>query len=81
MFSELSGLFDAGYSSAAGGTGGGPVGRKEVEREERRKGRKEERDRWSKRISWFVLSFFNSLFTLIVYLGGEKNADASSSSR
>lgn len=53
VFSELSGLFDAGYSSGSvvveekeG------VGRRSREREERRRGRREERDRWSKRISW-----------------------------
>lgn len=52
VFSELTALFDAAPTSAHNGDSA-PVSK---EREQRRRGRKEERDRWSRRISWFALS-------------------------
>jgi phosphatidate cytidylyltransferase len=56
VFSELSGLFDAGYSNATAVEGAEEKvtveSQKEREREMRRKGRREERDRWSRRLSW-----------------------------
>ena len=51
VFSELSALFDAG-SSGVTVEEGGEVSQKRMEREVRRKGRREKRDRWSRRISW-----------------------------
>jgi hypothetical protein len=57
VFSELTGLFDAGYANgnlaaiaAAEESLGG--GERERMREERRKGRRAKRDRWSRMISW-----------------------------
>lgn len=54
VFSELSSLFDAGYSSGHGGEEGADLALspRDRERELRRKGRREERDRWSRRMSW-----------------------------
>lgn len=53
VFSELTSLFDVGYSGSHGGEEGETaVSQRDRERELRRKGRREERDRWSRRMSW-----------------------------
>lgn len=52
VFSELSGLFDAGYSSAPVEGEVSIATKRELLREERRRGRKAERDRWGRRMSW-----------------------------
>ncbi|KAK4698390.1 phosphatidate cytidylyltransferase, partial [Phenoliferia sp. Uapishka_3] len=57
VFSELTALFDA--APAGGQVGGDATTQKERERELRRKGRKEERDRWSRRISWYFFAATN----------------------
>lgn len=54
VFSELTGLFDAGYSSAPVEGEVSIATKRELLREERRKGRKAERDRWGRRMSWWV---------------------------
>lgn len=64
VYAELTNLFDAGYSSGHGGEeNGGEVSQRSKEREERRRGRREERDRWSRRMSWFVLVSFGPVST------------------
>ncbi|KAI5479754.1 phosphatidate cytidylyltransferase [Pseudohyphozyma bogoriensis] len=55
VFSELSGLFDAGYSSSHPAVGNGGS----REREARRRGRREERNRWSRRMSWYFFAATN----------------------
>lgn len=57
VFSELTSLFDAGYSSTNTTNGNGVV--PNAEKEERRKGRRAARDRWSRMISWSVERSFN----------------------
>lgn len=55
VFSELTGLFDAGYSNGTHADELAAVeehSEREKLREVRRKGRRAERDRWSRRISW-----------------------------
>lgn len=49
VYSELTNLFDAGYS---GHDAEAAVSQRDLERELRRKGRREERTRWSRRTSW-----------------------------
>ncbi|KAM0754603.1 hypothetical protein T439DRAFT_321638 [Meredithblackwellia eburnea MCA 4105] len=56
VFSELSGLFDAGTQPQPSGLA--QTERDKV-REERRRGRREERDRWSRRISWYFFAATN----------------------
>ncbi|GAA5905066.1 hypothetical protein JCM6882_002431 [Rhodosporidiobolus microsporus] len=63
VFKELTGLFDAGYSGAHA-TEEGKITRT-PEREAKRKGRKEERERWSRRMAWYFFSVTN------YYLYGE----------
>lgn len=53
VFRELTGLFDAGYSGSHVNEEGKVV--RSPEREAKRRGRKEERERWSRRMAWFVL--------------------------
>ena len=50
VFRELTGLFDAGYSGAHVNEEGKIV--RSPEKEAKRKGRKEERERWSRRMAW-----------------------------
>lgn len=52
VFSELSSLFDVGIHGTRVEEGAGGLNVKEREREVRRGRRREERDRWSRRISW-----------------------------
>ncbi|KAL8286383.1 hypothetical protein RQP46_004400 [Phenoliferia psychrophenolica] len=59
VFSELTALFDAAPAAGAGTQSGDPTTPKEKERFERRRGRKEERDRWSRRISWYFFAATN----------------------
>lgn len=60
VYSELTGLFDAGYSNHGEEI---LLTEKETERERvremRRKGRRAERDRWSRRISWYFFAATN----------------------
>lgn len=58
VFKELTGLFDAGYSGAHIDAQGQVT--RSAERLAKRQGRKEERERWSRRMAWFV--FFSFLF-------------------
>jgi phosphatidate cytidylyltransferase len=51
VYSELTNLFDAGYS---GHDADAVVSQRDLERELRRKGRREERTKWSRRTSWCV---------------------------
>lgn len=73
VFKELTALFDAGYAhpphSAAGAAGVDgettKVSTRTPEREAKRKGRKEERERWSRKMAWCVpLILFSLLFFL-----------------
>ncbi|GAA5902919.1 hypothetical protein JCM5296_006331 [Sporobolomyces johnsonii] len=63
VFKELTGLFDAGYSGAHVDAEGRMV--RSPERELKRKGRKEERERWSRRMAWYFFAATN------YYLYGE----------
>ncbi|GAA6061422.1 hypothetical protein JCM10212_004480 [Sporobolomyces blumeae] len=63
VFKELTGLFDAGYSGAHVNEEGKIV--RSPEREAKRKGRKEERERWSRRMAWYFFAATN------YYLYGE----------
>ncbi|GAA6010252.1 hypothetical protein JCM11491_005411 [Sporobolomyces phaffii] len=63
VFRELTGLFDAGYSGAHVNEEGKVV--RSPEREAKRKGRKEERERWSRRMAWYFFAATN------YYLYGE----------
>ncbi|GAA5853677.1 hypothetical protein JCM8547_007410 [Rhodosporidiobolus lusitaniae] len=63
VFKELTGLFDAGYSGAHV-DGEGKVARTPAQ-EAKRKGRKEERERWSRRMAWYFFAVAN------YYLYGE----------
>ncbi|GAA5831056.1 hypothetical protein JCM5353_002001 [Sporobolomyces roseus] len=63
VFRELTGLFDAGYSGAHVGEEGKIV--RSPEKEAKRKGRKEERERWSRRMAWYFFAATN------YYLYGE----------
>ncbi|GAA5947776.1 hypothetical protein JCM10213_002108 [Rhodosporidiobolus nylandii] len=63
VFKELTGLFDAGYSGAHVNEEGKMV--RTPEKELKRKGRKEERERWSRRMAWYFFAVAN------YYLYGE----------
>ncbi|GAA5831917.1 hypothetical protein JCM3766R1_000154 [Sporobolomyces carnicolor] len=63
VFRELTGLFDAGYSGAHVNEEGKIV--RSPEKEAKRKGRKEERERWSRRMAWYFFAATN------YYLYGE----------
>ncbi|GAA5972529.1 hypothetical protein JCM11641_001885 [Rhodosporidiobolus odoratus] len=63
VFKELTGLFDAGYSGAHVGEEGKMV--RTPEKEAKRKDRKEERERWSRRMAWYFFAVTN------YYLYGE----------
>ncbi|GAA5952289.1 hypothetical protein JCM21900_000476 [Sporobolomyces salmonicolor] len=63
VFKELTGLFDAGYSGAHVDAEGKMI--RSPEREAKRKGRKEERERWSRRMAWYFFAATN------YYLYGE----------
>ncbi|GAA5964031.1 hypothetical protein JCM8115_000876 [Rhodotorula mucilaginosa] len=73
VFKELTALFDAGYAhpphSAAGAAGADgettKVSTRTPEREAKRKGRKEERERWSRKMAWYFFAVTN------YYLYGE----------
>lgn len=57
VFKELTALFDAGYAHpphSAGAEGETKVSTRTPEREAKRKGRKEERERWSRKMAWCV---------------------------
>lgn len=62
VFRELTGLFDAGYSGAHVGEEGKVV--RSPEKEAKRKGRKEERERWSRRMAWYELLLLFHLYDL-----------------
>ncbi|GAA6016786.1 hypothetical protein JCM10207_003251 [Rhodosporidiobolus poonsookiae] len=63
VYKELTGLFDAGYSGAHVSEEGKLV--RTPEKEAKRKGRKEERERWSRRTAWYFFAVAN------YYLYGE----------
>ncbi|GAA5847145.1 hypothetical protein JCM9279_002706 [Rhodotorula babjevae] len=65
VFKELTALFDAGYAGAAGAAGDEPKAVRTPEREAKRKGRKEDRERWSRRMAWYFFAVTN------YYLYGE----------
>ncbi|GAA5898858.1 phosphatidate cytidylyltransferase [Sporobolomyces salmoneus] len=63
VFRELTGLFDAGYSGAHVNEEGKMA--RSPEKEAKRRGRKEERERWSRRMAWYFFAATN------YYLYGE----------
>lgn len=68
VFKELTALFDAGYahpphSASVGADGETKVSTRTPEREAKRKGRKEERERWSRKMAWYVS--FDLVFNLL----------------
>ena len=56
VFKELTALFDAGYAGSVGAAAAGDEVKavRTPEREAKRKGRKEDRERWSRRMAWCV---------------------------
>ncbi|GAA5864408.1 hypothetical protein JCM3774_002781 [Rhodotorula dairenensis] len=67
VFKELTALFDAGYAHppAHDETKAAAVSTRTPEREAKRKGRKEERQRWSRKMAWYFFAVTN------YYLYGE----------
>lgn len=63
VFKELTALFDAGYAGSHAGAGVGDENKaaRTPEREAKRKGRKEDRERWSRRMAWCVFSVLSLL--------------------